>query len=139
MNNPLIYKKNAGFTLIELMIVVVIIAILTAIAMPSYQNYVQQTRRADAQSTLMELAHFLERHYTIQGKYTDAVLPFNKSPKDGSSTMYNLSLAEQKANSYKLQAVPAGSMAGDKCGTLTLDYLGNKKSSSATVAECWKQ
>ena len=128
---------SGGFTLIEVMIVVVVIGILASIAWPSYQNYVKQTRRADAQAALMELAHHMERYYTNNGKYTDASLPFSQSPKNGGASAYTLSLAETTASAYRLQAVPVNSMNGDECGTLTLDSLG-RKGSGGTLSMCWK-
>ena len=58
-----------GFTLIEVMIVVVIVGILAAIALPSYQEHVRQTRRAEVSALLLENAQLLERHYTRSGSY----------------------------------------------------------------------
>lgn len=131
-------NKSKGFTLIELMIVVAVVGILAAVAFPSYQNYVQQTRRADAQAALMELAHHMERHYTANGSYTAATLPFSQSPRDGGTAMYSLSLTAQTASAYTLSAEPTNGMSGDSCGTLTLDNLGRKGSGGA-VATCWKR
>lgn len=139
-------RRSAGFTLIEVMIVVVIIGILSSIAYPSYQDYVKQARRADAQASLMELAQFMERHYTSKGGYladgqtgSAPSLPFSSSPKDGGTAAYNLSLAEKiTAQTYTVQAVPVGSMSGDTCGTLTIDHRG-KKGSAGDMKKCWKR
>jgi len=145
MNKVLmIGKRSAGFTLIELMIVVAIVGILSAIAYPSYQEYVKRAKRAEAQAALMELAQFMERHYTNNnGSYLVAGsppaapdLPFTVSPKDGGSAAYNLSLVDgTKRQSYELQAVPTGMMAGDSCGTFKLDQRGKK---SSTSGSCWR-
>src|SRR5690606_38472416 len=83
-------KSSAGFTLIEVMIVVAIIGILAAIAYPSYQDHVRKSRRADAQTALLELAQFMERHYTTNGRYLTSAnaapaLPFSEAPKDGTT------------------------------------------------------
>ena len=133
----LLKQKSLGFTLIELMIVVAIVAILTAIAYPSYQDSVRNARRGDAQALLVELANFMERTYTDNNAYNPGglALPFTVSPKTG-TTFYNLGFsAGPTANSFTLQAVPvAGSpQAGDFCGTLTLSNTGLKGS----AANCW--
>ena len=144
--NVNIHRKNLGFTLIELMIVVAIIAIIAAIAYPSYQESVRKAKRADAQTTLMELSQFMERHYTSNGRYLKADdtapdLPFNTAPKDGGAKSYDLSFANTPtANGYVLQAVPTGSMAADTCGTLTLSSTGAKsQANGATLAQCWRR
>lgn len=139
-------RRSLGFTLIELMITVAIIGILSAIAYPSYQDYVKQARRADAQASLMELAQFMERHYTSKGGYlaegqtgSAPSLPFTSSPKDGGTAAYKLSLAKGvTAQTYTVQAEPVGSMSGDTCGTLTIDHRG-KKGSAGDMKKCWKR
>lgn len=140
-------KSSAGFTLIEVMIVVAIVGILAAVAYPSYQEHVRKAKRADAQTALMELSQFMERYYTSNGRYVDSdgdapELPFDEAPKDGGSKSYDLAFVENSptANSYELEAIPTGSMANDKCGTLTLANTGAKgQDAGATLAECWRR
>lgn len=139
-------SRNRGFTLIELMIVIVVISVLAAIAYPSYQEYVRRAKRVDAQGVLLELAQFMERHYTANGTYLTAddkapVLPFTAAPKDGTNSNYDLSFAAKPtASGYTLQAVPKGSMAGDSCGTLTLNNTGAKgQAAGASLAACWRR
>lgn len=142
-------RRHLGFTLIELMIVVAVIGILAAIAYPSYQEYVRESRRSNARVDLLELAQFMERYHTSNGRYTvtaasnaaGPTLPYDESPKDGSAKYYNLSLLDAAAgdltaNSYTLQAVPKGTMAGDRCGTLTLANTG-VKGAGGDVDDCW--
>lgn len=135
-------KKMFGFTLIELMIVVAIVGILAAIAYPSYQRYVQDSRRSDARANLVQLAQFMERYYTANGRYVDAggnapALPYNEAPRDGADKYYDLQLNPVTAQAYTLQAVPKGAMAGDRCGTLSITQAGVKAVTSGTVDECW--
>jgi type IV pilus assembly protein PilE len=59
-----------GFTLIELMITVAIVAILASVALPSYQNYIARGRRDTAKACLLERAQYMERHYTTNMAYT---------------------------------------------------------------------
>ncbi|ONF44733.1 pilus assembly protein PilE [Marinobacter lutaoensis] len=131
-------RTLAGFTLIELMIVVAIIGIIAAIAYPSYQEHVRKTRRATAQADLMELAQWMERQYAPDYSYLDGgnqpVLPFTVSPRNGTA-FYNLSFSGNVTqNGFTLQAVPTGAQAADRCGTLTLNSAGSR---SAAEADCW--
>lgn len=139
-------SRSGGFTLIELMIVVAVIGILAAIAYPSYEEHVRKARRADAQTALLELAQFMERHYTANGKYLTAAnaaptLPFSEAPKDGTGKYYDLSFsAAPTASSYTLRAVPKGAMANDSCGTLSLSNTGAKgQATGASLATCWRR
>lgn len=142
-------SNNKGFTLIELLVVVAIVGILAAIAYPSYQEHVREARRSDARVSLLELAQFMERYYTSNGRYTltaasnaaGPALPFTESPKDGTTKYYDLSLLNSAANDltathFTLQAVPKGTMAGDRCGTLTLTNTG-VKGAGGPVDDCW--
>ena len=143
-------NQPAGFTLIELMITVAIIAILAAIAYPSYREQIARGRRGDAQAALLSTAQWLERQYTITNAY-------NKKP-DGSAInsaalpalnsrtaeAYALSFGNTTASAipsdsaYSLRIVPQGAMSGDRCGTFTLDNTGAKAVSGvAGLGACW--
>lgn len=135
---------QSGFTLIELMIVVAIVGILSAIAYPSYVEYVKESRRSEARSNLLELAQFMERYHAANGRYvtvagsnTAPALPYVKSPKDSTSKFYNLLIVGVNSNSYQLNAVPIGAMIGDRCGTLTLTHQGIKNSTQGDKDDCW--
>lgn len=133
-------QKDSGFTLIELMVVVAIVAITAAIALPSYQNQIQKTRRGVAKADLIELASFMQRFYTENNRFDQdraaaaVALPFNESPQDGAPKFYDLSLSAVGTNSYTLSAAPKGAQSGDSCGTLTAAHTGAK---GAASANCW--
>jgi type IV pilus assembly protein PilE len=129
-----------GFSLIELMIAVAIVGILSAIAYPSYQEYVRSADRADAQAALSELSQFMERYHTQTGSYENAALPFTSSPKTGAAR-YTLSIeGTPDEKEFTLQATPQGAMAADKCGTLKLSSTGAKdQKSGMSQAECWRR
>ncbi len=147
--NPPKYPQ-AGFTLVELMIVVAIVGILAAIAIPAYQDNVRKTRRADAQGALLQFANAMERFYTEQSPFTylgaangggntgapDSAVFVSQSPSTGTA-FYNLTISAAAANSYTLSAAPTGAQTSDTCGTLTLTSAGVKGVSSSTVAACW--
>lgn len=127
--------KQAGFTLIEMIITVAIIGILAAVAFPLYQNQVQKTRRTTAMADLLELNQWMERRYSNSFDYTTAgTLPFNQSPQNGTA-FYNISFSGSVTrNSFTLQAVPTGGQTSDACGTLKIDEQGTR---SADETDCW--
>ena len=96
------YKTTRGFTLIELMIVLVVLATLTTMAVNSYQNTVRKTRRADAKSALLELAQLAERNYTETNTFAGFAMPFNQSPKDGNRKYYNIAYASPTTTTFTL-------------------------------------
>ncbi len=141
-------RKAVGFTLVELMIVVAVVAILAAIAYPSYIEQVRRASRAEARSLLLENAQQLERFLTQNNTYVGFAIPGATavSPRaaTGDAIRYNISFSGLvTANTYLLQAVPAGAMTGDPCGTFTLNQWGQKGLENAeagrTVEQCWQR
>lgn len=144
--------RTKGFTLIELMVVVAILGILLAIAIPNYREYIARGYRADAKSGLLQNVQFLERYYTENNRYVAAdnsalTLPFTVSTASG-STIYNISFkGTPTASTYVLQAVPVGRQSDDKCGTFTLNNLGQKgviisgsaSTDQSVIGGCWNR
>jgi type IV pilus assembly protein PilE len=136
----ILHQRARGFTLIELMVTIAIVAILAAIAIPSYQEQVRKSRRGQAKADLVELAQTLERRHTVNNSYAGA-LPYTVSPKDsGTTARYNITpvTIAAGAQAFVLTATPIGAQANDRCGTLTLSNTGVKtKTGSAPMSECW--
>ncbi len=129
-----VHTKQQGFSLIELMIVVVLIGVISAIAIPAYTNQVSKTRRVEAQSALLEFANAMERHRLRNGTYLGVAasntlgtptifedqVPFDRTPRT-----YNLRVTFT-TTSYELFALPiaGGPQAGD--GKLRVNSIGQR-------------
>ena len=138
---------NKGFTLIELVVAILIVGILAAVAVSSYQDYILRAQRADAKSVLLEVAGWMERNYTATGSYATnpagaaiTAPPITQSPKTGTAR-YDVSFtANPTATAFTVQASPAVGWADAECGTLTLDQRGTQtESGTGTVADCWQR
>ncbi len=128
---------QAGFTLIELMIVVAIIAILAAIAYPSYTSYITKTHRVAAEACLSQVASYMERYYTTNLSYKGATMPTldcSSAQQTGANYSYAFSPAAPSSSAYTAQATPTG--ADTKCGTLSLDQTGARSASTGDDT-CW--
>lgn len=161
MKNHLNRHQQIGFTLIELMIVVAIVGILAAVALPAYNEHLARGRRADAKTQLLAAQQWIERFYSENYRYDQDVggttvntrfnaQPFSTSPRTGEGARsYTIALTTVAQNSYTLTATRTGAAATDACGNLTLDSAGQKSAANynttryatiaALVAGCWSR
>lgn len=126
--------KHSGFTLIELMIVVVVIGILAAIALPSYQDYARKSRRAELQTELLDAQLLQEKWRANNVKYAITTTSIGSPASD----YYTIAITAG-TNSYTFTATAIGNQTKDKqygvnCNSLTLN-----QSNTKTPAECWRK
>ncbi len=127
-------NKQQGITLTELMVVMVIVGIIAAIAIPSYSGHVKKTRRKMAAACLQENAQHMERWYTSNMTYvgaTAAACPSEIQP------FYTVAVVVTGPRAFTVTAEPKGAQDGDKCGTLSLNAKGARGASGGTVSACW--
>lgn len=137
--SALCLKKSKGVTLIELMIALGIVGVLTSIAIFEYSSRIQQSRRADAQAALRELAAFMEQRYAVTGRFNQAngnppMLPIRQLPREGGAAYYRLEAIRVTQTAYTLRARPVGPQRGDACNDLTLNHRGQ---TGPNTAGCW--
>ncbi len=136
------HRLTNGFTIIELLIVIAVIGLLVAIAVPSYQDFVMKSRRTEARELLYTAAQRLQQYFTKADKYTTntTTLAVSATSTNG---YYTLTIAAGTTGSiktsYALTATPAGSQANDTdCGNFMLNSLGTRTvSGSQTTPPCW--
>lgn len=129
-------RAVAGFTLIELMIAIVIVAILATVAFPAYQDSVRSGRRADARNALMQLQIAQERYRGSHTAYADSIAKLSlKAGSEGDH--YTLSVVSADSNSFIVLAEPKGAQAADDCGAFAINQNGPMTSGSYAGADCW--
>jgi type IV pilus assembly protein PilE len=124
-------NQQRGFTLIELMIVMVIVGILAAVAYPAYTSHLKKGRRAQAQSFLMDIAQRQQQYFTDRRSYAldagsvKAYTTLSAAAPTDVTTYYTVTTAARSVTpSFIVTATPIGKQASD--GTLTIDDTGAK-------------
>ena len=124
--------RQTGFTLIELMIVVAIVAILAAIAIPTYNDQIRKTRRATAKGELMSVVQAKERFHSLNGTYVGSAC-------GTALDFYTITCSGLTATAFLVTATPTGDQLNDaRCLVLSINQRDVRTvSGTGTVADCW--
>lgn len=140
-------RKQAGFTLVELAIVVVIVGILATIAYPSYQSQLMKSRRADAKNALLSAANRQEQYILDHGTYVTDMkkLGYAASPAISEDGYYSIAAAAGACGAigrcYKLTATPVAGKpqaADSRCTSFVLESNGSRTATGTLGNECWE-
>jgi len=122
-----------GFSLIEIMVVLVVVALLASLALPGYRQFVNRSYRTDAIAQLMRVASCQERVRATHGAYdTGRCLPT-------APVRYQMAYRQDAGTGFTVLARPVGIQSEDPCGTLILEHTGGRGVSAqgADVDRCW--
>jgi len=141
--------ERQGFSLIELLIVLALMGILSALALPHYREHIQRSHRAHARAALLQAAQWMERAATVQGSYprsdtSASAIPAGLLVVEGGR--YTLSADSPNGDSFTLRAQAQGPQASDPCATFELTHTGQRAQVATptvptplTALECWNR
>lgn len=139
MNRTLPNRAQAGFSLTELLIVIIIVGILAAIGLPAYQDYSRASKRSDAQQALSRMAQLQERYFTDNNRYAGnaTALGYASNAPESTGGYWALTAAGDSTK-YTVTAAPTNGHSDPECLTITLDSTG-KRGSTGTGSgnDCW--
>lgn len=130
-------SHSLGFSLIELMVVVAVVGILAAVALPSYRDHIKKSRRAEAQAYLMAAAARQQQFLIDTRAYgTLANLTSGLAIPSTVAAAYNITMPDPNGTppTFTLTATPKSDQASEKCGTMSIDQAGSK---TAATTGCW--
>lgn len=142
MSHRINSRKQSGFTFIELMIVVAVLTIIAAIAIPSYRSHVVKSNRAAAEAFILSVANKQEQYMLDARSYASSLSALNMTAPSDVSKNYTVSITNVASAppTYTIVATPSGAQAAADaiCGSVSVDQDGTKAiTGTGTVGGCW--
>jgi type IV pilus assembly protein PilE len=130
------YRGASGFTLIEVAVVMAVAAILAAVAIPNYSEYVMRSHRSAVQSFISDVASRQSQFFLDRRNYATTVAALNMTAPADVAARYTVAIAVVAGppTGFQVSATPIGTQATDRCGLLTIDQAGNR---TAVGPRCW--
>jgi type IV pilus assembly protein PilE len=128
--------QQRGFTLMEVIVVVVILGILAAIAIPNYSEYTLRSHRSAVQAFISDVASRQTQFFLDRRVYATTVAALNMATPADIASRYAVAIATNAGPpaTFQVTATPTGTQVDDRCGALTVDQAGNK---GAAATRCW--
>jgi type IV pilus assembly protein PilE len=125
-----------GFTLIEVAVIMAVAAILAAVAIPNYSEYVMRSHRSAVQSFISDVASRQSQFFLDRRSFAGTVAALNMTPPADVAARYTVAIAVVAGPpaGFQVSATPIGTQATDRCGLLTIDQAGNR---TAVGNRCW--
>jgi type IV pilus assembly protein PilE len=129
-------EQEGGFTLMELLIVMLVLGILAAIAIPNYSEYVLRSHRSAAQAFIADVASRQVQFYLNRRTYATTVADLSMVAPADLTPRYTIAIAAVAGPpaTFTVTATPTGAQATDRCGAMTIDQTGAR---GAATTRCW--
>ncbi|EHR41738.1 type IV pilin protein [Alishewanella jeotgali] len=128
-----------GFSLLEMLVVLAILGILIQLSYPSYQQFVLRSYRAEAVTTLLELANRQEQRLLDTGRYSDQLADLGVSSADTSSGRYRIQLViDSDGTAFQIILTAQGAQQHDSaCQQFSINHLGQRNHGVSAALSCW--
>ena len=128
-------RAQQGFTLLEVVVVMAVVAILAAVAIPNYSEYIMRSHRSEAQSFISDVASRQSQFFLDRRSYAATVADLSMTVPAEVAARYTVAIVVGPPTGFQVTATPMGPQATDRCGWLRIDQAGTR--TAAVTTRCW--